>query len=248
VQQVTDRLTAVPETTANFVIRVEPVFYEAPAEDHGVIEELAAPRLETPAVPGTEEILPPPPVKPSGSSWRDRRWRTWPVFAVSVGALAVGIVIGRATDSSSNNSASKVSADNGAASGQGDFGAQPSPGARADRTPTSAASPLATSPPTTLPGGHTVLLNVARHTGPLITDHFTVTTPRWFLGWAYDCTTQGGTGAFNITVFDGSGGPSKDGGIDQQGTKGNSVVAYTSTGERYLSVTTNCVWAVRVTT
>ncbi|MBV9040364.1 MAG: hypothetical protein JOZ68_05145, partial [Acidimicrobiia bacterium] len=71
---------------------------------------------------------------------------------------------------------------------------------------------------------------------------------RWILGWAYDCTGQGGTGAFNITVFDGGGGPSKDGGIDQQGAKGSSVVAYTSTGERYLSVTTNCVWAIRVTT
>jgi hypothetical protein len=84
--------------------------------------------------------------------------------------------------------------------------------------------------------------------GPLVTDHFTVTANRWVLGWAYDCTAQGGTGAFNITVFDGTGGPSKDGGIDQQGAKGSSVVAYTSTGERYLSVTTNCVWAIRVTT
>jgi hypothetical protein len=98
-----------------------------------------------------------------------------------------------------------------------------------------------------LPGGHAVLLNIPRHTGPLITDHFTVTGNRWILGWAYDCTAQGGTGSFNITVFDAAG-PSKDGGIDQQGGKGSSVVAYTSTGERYLSVTTNCVWAVRVTT
>ena len=95
--------------------------------------------------------------------------------------------------------------------------------------------------------GHTVLLDVRRQTGPMITQHFVVTAQRWILGWAYDCTGQGGTGAFNITVFDGSGGPSKDGGIDQQGAKGSSVVAYSSSGERYLSVTTNCVWAVRVT-
>jgi hypothetical protein len=246
----------VPDTAFGFDVPVEPVFYEAPpvaamepaAAVVDVVEEAAPPAaLEEPAAPATDEILPSPPVKRTRPRWSERGWRTWHVVVASLAALVIGLVIGRVTHSSSNSTAG-ANNDNGAPSAADNSGAQPSAGSPADRTQTSEGSPGATSAPTTLPGGHAVLLNIPRHTGPLITDHFTVTANRWVLGWAYDCTAQGGTGAFNITVFDGDGGPSKDGAIDQQGAKGSSVVAYASTGERYLSVTTSCVWAVRVTT
>jgi hypothetical protein len=71
---------------------------------------------------------------------------------------------------------------------------------------------------------------------------------RWTLGWAYDCTAQGGTGSFKVTILNADGSPSKDGGVDQSGAKGSSVAAYTTPGERFLSVQTNCLWAIRVTT
>jgi hypothetical protein len=170
------------------------------------------------------------------------------VIAVVGAALVGGVAFGRLTaPSSSTRSSTAIGAASGSAAARS-TDAQPAAGAPEARTPS---APSAT---TSLPAqagtvdGHVVLLNISRQTGPMITQHFTVTGPRWTLGWAYDCTgAPGGTGAFNIKVFDGNGDSSSDGGIDQNGAKGSSVVAYTSMGERYLWVTTNCVWAVRVT-
>jgi hypothetical protein len=102
---------------------------------------------------------------------------------------------------------------------------------------------VASRPASTL-NGHPVVLNIPRQTGPLITQHFTVTGAKWTLGWAYDCTAApSGTGAFNVKVMDANGEASNDGGIDQSGAKGSSVSAYTSSGERYLWVSTNSVCA-----
>jgi hypothetical protein len=93
-----------------------------------------------------------------------------------------------------------------------------------------------------------VLLDIKRDSGSKPTQHFVAPGPRWTLGWAYDCTGVGGAGSFKVTILNANGTPSPDGGVDQQGTKGSSVAAYTSTGERYLSVQTTCLWAIRVTT
>jgi hypothetical protein len=93
-----------------------------------------------------------------------------------------------------------------------------------------------------------VLLDIKRDSGSKTTQHFVAPSPRWTLGWAYDCTGQGAAGSFKVTILDANGTPSPDGGVDQQGAKGSSVAAYTSTGERYLSVQTTCLWAIRVTT
>jgi hypothetical protein len=234
-------------TAVDVAVPVEPVFYEAaPVVD---APAAAVPLVELPERAESE------PVEAESSApvkrpW-EREWKPWHLVAAIAAALLVGVVIGRITSSSSNNTnttATGASASSPAAGRAADPAAQPVAGTPEARTPANAsAAPVPTTAPVAV-NGHAVLLNIPRHTGPLITDHFTVTASRWVLGWAYDCTAQGGTGSFNVTVFDGSGGPSKDGGIDQQGTKGSSVVAYTSTGERYLSVTTNCVWAIRVTT
>ncbi|MBV8160035.1 MAG: hypothetical protein JO265_03830 [Acidimicrobiia bacterium] len=126
---------------------------------------------------------------------------------------------------------------------------QPSAGPPGSQTADAGTATTAATAPAGSGNGIAVLLTIPRQTGPMITPHFTVSAPRWVLGWAYDCTAApGGTGAFNIKVFDGNGDASTDGGIAQQGAKGSSVVAYTSAGERYLWITTNCVWAIRVTT
>jgi hypothetical protein len=248
-------------------VPVEPVFYEAAAAFNPVVDAPAAtapvevrvpPVVEVPSpvrpvadiLPSVEEpaVVPPPPPASAQAPQRERRWRTWQLLAAAGIALLIGVYIGRATSSSSGRStavdASAPAQDAGSSSG-----AQPAAGDRQPRVPASAPPSPATSAPAAAVNGHDVLLNVPRQTGPLITQHFTVAGPRWTLGWAYDCTAApGGTGAFDIKIFDGAGNPSNDGGIGQEGAKGSSVVAYTSTGERYLWVTTNCVWAIRVTT
>ena len=248
------------EAAAGPDVPVEPVWYEAPPEPSAPVATALPVEAPAPA-PTPDDILPsvePPPVVeaplPQAAAAEPeqtrppRRWRTPHLAAAVVLALVIGFIVGRVTDSSGGGASSNSSA-SGASTKHTNSGTEPSAGAQQAQTPPPAPGATATSATPGAVNGHTVLLNIPRHAGPLVTDHFTVAATRWVLGWAYDCTGQpGGTGAFNITVFDGAGGPSKDGGIDQQGAKGSSVVAYTSTGERYLSVTTNCVWAIRVTT
>jgi hypothetical protein len=118
---------------------------------------------------------------------------------------------------------------------------------RPGSTSTTALPAAASAPPPTTTGGRSILLDIRRDTGPKSTPHFVTSQSHWTLGWAYDCTAQGGTGSFKVTILNADGSPSSDGGVDQQGSKGSSVAAYTSTGERYLSVQTTCVWAIRVT-
>jgi hypothetical protein len=216
------------------VVPIEPVFYEAPPA------VVPAPPEPAPAV----EPISAPAFTPEITS-RTRRWQTWQLIAAVAIALVLGVVVGRATTSSSIGSARAKSSRTGDSTNRG---AQPAAGTR-DQLPPASGSAAPTSTPAQDVNGHAVLLNIPRQTGPVISQHFTATGSRWALGWAYDCTAApGGTGTFNVKVMDGSGEASNDGGIDQQGAKGSSVVAYTSTGERYLWITTNCVWAIRVTT
>lgn len=253
------------ETAFDTDVPVEPVWYEAPAvEDVAApVEALgvaAAPVPEHAPVPVPDDILPPaespaavepaieqPPVAEPKPPRPSRRWRTPHLVGAVVLALLIGFVVGRVTDSSGGGTSSSSSARRSSATSPGS-GGQPSAGTQQSQTPAGAPGATPTSAAPGSVNGHTVLLNIPRHTGQLITDHFTVSSNRWVLGWAYDCTAApGGTGAFNVKVFDGAGNESSDGGVNQQGAKGSSVVAYTSTGERYLWVTTNCVWAIRVT-
>lgn len=247
----------------DIVVPVEPVFYEAPPVDieRVVVPGVAAP-VEHPILgvvdigpveplvdlePQVEErVVPPRPwatVRARAATlWEERQWPTWQLVTAAAVAVLIGLLLGRATTSSSG--ARRLTASGTSATRSG---TQPRSGA----APVPAEGPATTvaPAPAVASNGHATLLNIPRQTGPQITQHFTVTGARWTLGWAYDCTeAPSGTGDFDIKVFDGSGNSSDDGGINQQGAKGSSVVAYTSTGERYLKVTTNCVWAIRVTT
>jgi len=227
----------VAETAVDdIVVPIEPVFYEAPP-----VREVA-PAVDTPDAP------PPSPAPASTPAPRPPlRWQTRHLVTAAVVALLLGVIIGRIGHSSPSRTSPVKGDRQGAASSDAGATGQPSAGSPAARTPATAATP--SSAPATAANGQAVLLSIPRQTGQQITQHFTVATPHWTLGWAYDCSAApGGTGAFNVKVMDGNGEASTDGGVDQNGAKGSSVVAYTSTGERYLWVTTNCVWAIRVMT
>jgi hypothetical protein len=179
--------------------------------------------------------------------WRSFRWQTWQLAVVCLVALVIGMMVGYASLSSSSSSSSPSTAGGTAQR------ASTAPTTAPQATPTSAVPTTAVTA-TTTPGaapaasaGHAILLDLKRETGPVTTQHFTVTGARWTLGWAYDCTASGGSGSFKVSIHNADGSPSTDGGVDQQGAKGSSVAAYTSSGERFLVVDTACLWAVKVT-
>jgi len=84
-------------------------------------------------------------------------------------------------------------------------------------------------------------------TGSQQSDHFKVAGPGWVIGWAYDCSLQGGTGSFVIKVVNTDGPATTDGSVVQNGAGARSVTVERSTGEHYLDVSTACRWAVKVT-
>jgi hypothetical protein len=172
--------------------------------------------------------------------------RVWGMFGIAMLAVIVlALVTSHSAKHATKLGPAPAAAPRTAAAPNGQAG-EPSAGARA--TPSPRATPTTAPPPTTGLSGRTVLLDIKRDSGSKSTQHFTVPGPRWTLGWAYDCTQQGGTGSFKITILSADGTPNPDGGVDQHGAKGSSVAAYTTTGERSLSVQTTCLWAIRVTT
>ncbi|MGQ0744959.1 MAG: hypothetical protein ACT4OS_11625 [Acidimicrobiales bacterium] len=92
-----------------------------------------------------------------------------------------------------------------------------------------------------------ILVEVKPVSGPVDSPSFRVAAGGWQLGWAFDCSQAGGTGAFEIEIANPDGTPSGEEPIRQEGSAGKSVNAYTTTGERILSVTTNCLWTAKVT-
>lgn len=233
-------------------IPVEPVFYEAP------------PRRTT--APPTPPTAPPPPRafegmpveirqafprdEPSSRfDWRTFRWQTWHLVALCGLGAVIGMAIGNAS-----RPAAKASTGSAApaahAKSRRTASTAPStrqPGAGVPPTTASPTTVTTTATPPATVASPNILLDIKRQTGPMTTQHFTTSAPRWTLGWAYDCSGQGGSGSFKVTIFNADGTPSPDGGVDQQGAKGSSVAAYGSSGERYLTVQTPCVWAVKVT-
>jgi hypothetical protein len=218
-------------------VPIEPVFYERPRTSPSVVE------IEPEIEPGIEPVVRPAPEPP-------RPERSNPQGLIIFGvAMLVGIILAFTVGHPPTHDGKKTSAGASApqaATPSGEATAQPSPGQRL--TPGAPASATTVAPPTTLTLNRTVLLEVKRDQGSKATPHFTAPGPRWTLGWAYDCTQVGGSGSFKVTILNADGTPSRDGGVDQQGAKGSSVAAYTSSGERYLSVQTPCLWALRVTT
>jgi hypothetical protein len=223
-----------PTTLMTREIPVEPVFYERPLPEPAVVTHTA---VETVERTTSEE-----PVRRQAPPVRQRLSPSTAVFGI---AMLVGILIAFTVDHPAKHARTHAAV-SGASSSNADVG-QPSAGARA--APNSQATPTtAGATPTTVASGHAVLLEVKRDQGSKGTQHFVIPGPRWTLGWAYDCSQQGGNGSFKVTILNADGTPSKDGGVDQQGAKGSSVAAYASSGERYLSVQTPCLWAIRVTT
>jgi hypothetical protein len=235
-------LDAVEGSMGGERVDVEPVLFEA-------IESVAEVREafgDDGPPPGVE-----PPIQPlvgAGAQSRTVRVRRWQLAAVVGGAAVLGLVVGRAVTPSRTMSRS-VSASGSQAPAPTSVGpettlpqSQPAAGNPAPTSPAAAAAPVPQAP------GPRLLLDLRRETGPKTTQHFVLTGGRWVLGWAYDCSGRGGQGAFQVTIYTPDGLPSTDGGVNQRGAKGSSIAAYTSTGERYLGVQTNCVWAIRVTT
>jgi hypothetical protein len=236
-------------------VPVEPVFYERrrrPASP-------PPPAAQTPATVATTHAPPPAPapapVSPSSlqtvvelvQRWRTSVSQAWGIFGVG---LLVGVVLAFTTGHSSKHTAQPAAPPAaGTKTPLSPRGQMAQPGAGFRQTPAPQAPPTtAAAPPTTAAAPRTVLLDIKRDSGSKTTQHFVAPSPRWTLGWAYDCPGQGGAGSFKVTILDANGTPSPDGGVDQQGAKGSSVAAYTSAGERYLSVQTTCLWAIRVTT
>jgi hypothetical protein len=232
-------------------IPIEPVFYERP-------RSVAQRPVATPVVVETvEEPTPlstPPPTKtketPGELLQRYRRSipQAWGIFGV---AMIFGIILafttGHHSTSKQRPTAAPAAGSRTPTAPGGQSAQQPAPGARLAPTPNTPSTTAASSSPAAA-SNRITLLEIKRDTGSKTTQHFVVPGPRWTLGWAYDCTSQGGSGSFKVTILNADGTPSKDGGVDQQGSKGSSVTAYTSAGERALSVQTNCLWALRVTT
>jgi hypothetical protein len=247
-------------------VPVEPVFYERrrrpaapPAEKPATVVTTHEPAPPPPPADGRPRPIPasppPPPVSPSSlqtfvelvQRWRTSVSQAWGIFGVG---LLVGVVLAFTTGHSSKHTAQPAAPPAaGTKTPLSPHGQTAQPGAGLRQTPAPQAPPTtAAAPPTTAAAPRTVLLDIKRDSGSKTTQHFVAPSPRWTLGWAYDCTGQGAAGSFKVTILDANGTPSPDGGVDQQGAKGSSVAAYTSTGERYLSVQTTCLWAIRVTT
>ena len=92
---------------------------------------------------------------------------------------------------------------------------------------------------TTTPSGY--LLQV---TGSGSKDTATFTAPAtWKIGWAYDCTKFGMPGNFIVDVYVNGGLVAGD--INEVNTKGSGVgKAINGAGQAYLSITSECDWAV----
>lgn len=214
-------------------IPVEPVFYERPRTPPSVAETAAPPAPPTTSMTELERSSP----------------RRWAIFGIALLVIVAMILAFTTRDSGrhTSTSTSGASSEPGAPAPSDNAAAQPSAGARPAGTPQASPTTSARTE-TTLGPNRTVLLEIKRDQGSKATQHFVVPGSRWTLGWAYDCSQQGGTGSFKVTILNADGTPSNDGGVDQQGAKGSSVAAYTSSGERYVSVQTACLWAIRVTT
>ena len=65
----------------------------------------------------------------------------------------------------------------------------------------------------------------------------------WDLDWSYDCTKRGGQGMFIVSIYDGTGHPSKETPpVIESGAKGSGTKNYTKSGTHFFGVRSVCTW------
>jgi len=206
-----------------------------------------------------------------------RSFQTWQVLIMGIGVLLLGMAVGYSGKPRIANLTAKPrffdrssTATSTAPSTKTRPGATASiPPVASTRLPASApvgrttatTTPATTTPATTTPATTTPTsspttptstsapqqLLLLKGTGSQQSDHFKVSGPGWAIGWAYDCSLQGGTGSFVIKVVNTDGAATTDGSVVQNGAGARSVTVERSTGDHYLDVSTACRWAVKVT-
>lgn len=218
--------------------------------------------LPAPLAPAPDESELPAWARPGGLGIAGARtWSTRRLVAISAGALLLGLAVGYgqrgspAPDTVAGSAPVASPTEPPATTAVG-------PAAGADTT-----IPAASTDTTAPDGGSTatapgeapaasggdpgaeveVLLEVKPTSGPADTAGFRVGPGGWQLGWAFDCSRAGGSGPLEIEVVNPDGSPAGEEAVSQEGAAGKSVNAYTTSGERVLSVTTNCLWALKVT-
>ena len=183
-----------------------------------------------------------------------RSFRTWQVLVMGVGALLLGMAVGYSGKPRVANvtatprffKPANGSTTGAASNGTGAGTTPPSlPSAAAGTLPRAPAPPATTLPSRSMSPPQQLLL--LKGTGSQQSDRFSVGATGWTIGWAYDCSLQGGSGSFVIKVLNTDGTPSTDASVTESGGGARSVTVEQSTGERYLAVVTTCRWAIKVT-
>ncbi|MGP8059525.1 MAG: hypothetical protein ACLP9C_07815 [Acidimicrobiales bacterium] len=139
-------------------------------------------------------------------------------------------------------------------------GSTHSSAARSSAT-TSTTAPAATTTTTAASGSTST--TVAQSTGPiqiLVPDTqlhgnwtspaFTITSPPWNIGWAFQCTPAPASGpSFQVFVAPSGGQPSSTPAVNESGASGQQVTQVSSTGSQVVMVQApaNCVWAIKIT-
>lgn len=212
---------------------------------------------------------PPPPVEiqPGTHGIRGKRsWKTWQVIVACVISLLLGMRLGYDGESSTKaiaggtvpggsglppdpnaGSSTTLPPDPGADPGA-EPGSDPGSDPGADAGPGDPAGDGTTE--SSAPGSGTaqLLLEITPHTGSSKSETFKVAAGGWKLGWSFNCSKQGGTGNFAIAVQrpDGTEIPD-DPPVGLDDAQGTGVQDYTSDGEHVLAITTDCLWALKVT-
>lgn len=224
----------------------------------------------------TSTVTPPPAPTPTGTAQggnlgiKERRtWKTYQVVIFCGLTLLMGMRIGY--DGNSETTVSSGGPANGVS------GLPPDPGATASTpAPADADDPGATvtpgdpsegdletgrgadtdgspgaegSPAAAAAGGvPQVILELTPRTGSFTSEAFSVAPGAWKLGWSFSCQKQGGTGLFAISLQRPGGEVvGTDPAIDRDGDQGTGVEEMASDGEHVIVVSTECLWAVKVT-
>jgi len=184
---------------------------------------------------------------PSEPSWRrpgglgisePRSWKTWQLVSASFAALLIGMAVtngGNGAEAPPRSSAAPSAAERSSPSTRR---TPPSTPAGSTDSTTKAADPGNAGPAS-------LLIDIPAHKGPAQSDHFTAGSGGWQLGYAYNCS--GATAqSFEVKVHNADGSDSSDAAIREQGPAGKNVARYTSAGERYVEVNSDCLWRIKV--
>jgi hypothetical protein len=187
-----------------------------------------------------------------------RSWKTWQLVFGMIFAGLVGLAINYHT----------VGASQSSNKGGGDFAlptttttAAGGAGAATSSTTTTAGSGSSTTSttsssnsPTTTPSTGTpparLLVGPTQSQGNWTSPTFSITTPSWDIGWAFQCTPAPSAGpSFQISVVPVGTAPTGTPAVTETGASGQSVATESSVGQQVLVVEApaNCAWAIKVT-